>query len=276
MEDILEYSLNEDIGFEDITTKALINEEAISKARIVTREDCVLAGCEIATEVFTSHGLKLTFNKKDGDELKKGDIVLTVEGSTSKIITLERTVLNFIMRLSGIATLSSQLNKKVKEVNPNIIIAGTRKTTPGLQKYEKSAMKIAGIDTHRFKLDDAVLIKDNHIEAVGSIEEAIRRAKDYVSFTKKIEIEVENLQDALTAANEGVDIIMLDNMSIDEIELVLNTFESKNIRDNFLVEVSGGINPDNILDYARTDADIISLGMISHSAKSIDMSLEII
>lgn len=276
MRDILEYSLNEDIGFADITTEYLIVSDSVSKANIVARQNCVIAGCDIACEIFKAHGLDFKLFKEDGDELSKDDIILTVEGSTSSILTLERTVLNYMMHLSGIATLSSKLNNKVKKINPNVTLAGTRKTTPGLQKFEKKAMYLAGIDTHRFKLDDCVLIKDNHISAVGSVLEALKKAKSNASFTKKIEIEVETLEDALIVANEGVDIIMLDNMSPDDIKNVIEVFKSKNLRDNFIIEASGGINEENIEEYAKTGVDVISLGLLSHSAKAVDLSLEII
>lgn len=276
MRDILEYSLNEDIGFADITTEYLIVSDSVSKANIVARQNCVIAGCDIACEIFKAHGLDFKLFKEDGDELSKDDIILTVEGSTSSILTLERTVLNYMMHLSGITTLSSKLNNKVKKINPNVTLAGTRKTTPGLQKFEKKAMYLAGIDTHRFKLDDCVLIKDNHISAVGSVLEALKKAKSNASFTKKIEIEVETLEDALIVANEGVDIIMLDNMSPDDIKNVIEVFKSKNLRDNFIIEASGGINEENIEEYAKTGVDVISLGLLSHSAKAVDLSLEII
>jgi len=174
--------------------------------------------------------------------------------------------------MSGISTITANL---IKTVNNNIIIAGTRKTTPGLQFLEKEAIRVGGGDTHRFRLDDCVLIKDNHIAIVGGVKKAVEKAKNYVSFTKKVEIEVESINDALEAAIAGADIIMLDNMNPDEIKNVLNVLKNKGLRDNVLIEISGGINPDNIRNYMKTGVDIISTGYITHSAKSLDMRLEI-
>jgi len=181
-----------------------------------------------------------------------------------------------VMRMSGISTVTSKLVKEVKKVNKDVIIAGTRKTTPGLQFLEKEAIKVGGGDTHRFRLDDCILIKDNHIAIVGSVKTAVELAKEYVSFTKKIEVEVESTKDALEAVITGADIVMLDNMNPTEVMNVLNSLENKNLRDKILIEVSGGITPDNIIDYAETGVDVISTGYITHSARSLDMSLEII
>ncbi len=188
---------------------------------------------------------------------------------------MERTVLNILMRMSGIATITSMMVSEAKKVNPRIIVAGTRKTTPGLQFMEKDAIRLGGGDTHRYRLDDCVLIKDNHLALVGDVKGAVEKAREYVSFTKKIEVEVENLDDAIIAANSGVDIIMLDNMNFNDIELVLAALEKKGCRDKVLIEVSGGINLNNIAEYAETRVDIISSGYITHSATALDMSLEI-
>jgi nicotinate-nucleotide pyrophosphorylase (carboxylating) len=188
---------------------------------------------------------------------------------------MERTILNLLMRMSGIATATSQMVQKARERNPDIRVAATRKTTPGLQFWEKEAVRVGGGDTHRYRLDDAVLIKDNHLALVGDVELAIRRARQYASFTKKIEVEVENLQDAISAAEEGADIIMLDNMSVDQIERVLEVLIEKGLRDKVLIEISGGIDPNNIAEYAGTGADIISSGYLTHSAGVLDLSLEI-
>ena len=201
---------------------------------------------------------------------------MEIKGNARTVLSLERTALNFLMRMSGIATLTFNTLQKIREVNKNIILAGTRKTTPGLQIFEKNAVKVGGGDTHRFRLDDCVLSKDNHIAIVGSVGESVIMAKNNVSFTKKIEIEVENEKGAIDAAKAGADIIMLDNMNPDEIENVISSLESRNLRDHILIEVSGGIKPENIVEYAKTNADIISTGFITHSARSLDLSLEIL
>jgi nicotinate-nucleotide pyrophosphorylase (carboxylating) len=214
--------------------------------------------------------------KKEGEIIHNGDIIMEIEGDARSILSLERTILNFLMRMSGIATLTMETLNKIRKVNKNIILAGTRKTTPGLQLFEKNAVKAGGGDTHRFRLDDCVLIKDNHIAVVGNIKESLIKARKNVSFTKKIEIEVENLHDAISAAQNGADIIMLDNMEPAEVKKVLSSLEEENLRENVMIEVSGGINPDNIVEYAKTSVDIISTGYITHSAKALNMSLELI
>jgi nicotinate-nucleotide pyrophosphorylase (carboxylating) len=262
----------QDIGFEDLTSNALINSDAIIRAKIISREDGILSGVDLIDSIFREFSIKTKIRKFDGENVGENDIVMELEGNARTILGIERTVLNIIMRLSGISTITSKL---VKKVNNTVIVAGTRKTTPGFQIFEKEAIKMGGGDTHRFRLDDCVLIKDNHIAIVGSIKTAILKARKYVSFTKKIEVEVESSTDALEAANNGADIILLDNMNPDEVQNVITALENENLRDNILIEVSGGINPENILAYANTGVDIISAGYITHSAKSLDMSLEI-
>lgn len=263
----------QDIGFEDLTTNALINPDTIIKARIITREEGIISGVDLANNIFQEFFVKSTTRKFDGDHVVADDVVMDIEGNARTILTIERTVLNIMMRMSGISTITSNL---IKKVDNSVIVAGTRKTTPGLQFFEKEAIRVGGGDTHRFRLDDCVLIKDNHIAIVGSVKIAVEKAKKYVSFTKKIEVEVESTKDALEAAITGADIVMLDNMNPNEVKNVVNALENKNLRDKILIEVSGGINPDNILDYADVGVDIISTGYITHSVRSLDMSLEII
>jgi nicotinate-nucleotide pyrophosphorylase (carboxylating) len=176
------------------------------------------------------------------------------------------------MRMSGIATQTKALVERCRKMNPHVRIAATRKTTPGFRYFEKKAVMLGGGDPHRYRLDDAFIIKDNHLRIVGSVKEAVRRAKKG-GFTKKIEIEVENLRDALEAVNAGADIIMLDNMTPKEAEETAKKI--KEIKKSVIVEISGGITPDNIIDYAKF-ADVISLGWLTHSTKAVDFSLEII
>ncbi|RAP53250.1 MAG: nicotinate-nucleotide diphosphorylase (carboxylating) [Methanosphaera sp. rholeuAM270] len=265
----------DDIGFEDITTNSLVPENKWAQAEILCKEDGILAGMDVAHYIIHEFGLNISSTFLDGDEIHKGDVILEFEGKAKDILMVERSILNYMMHLSGIATLVNKTCKKVKQFNPNVRVACTRKTTPGLQKLEKRAVEIGGGDTHRFKLDDCVLIKDNHIQVVGGVIEAIELAKANVSFTKKIEIEVESEDDAVRASMFGADIVMLDNMNPDDIESVLNTLEKRRLRENVLIEVSGGITPDNILDYAKLDVDVISSGFITNSSKSIDLSLNI-
>lgn len=275
MKDILRQMVYEDVGFEDITTNALIPENKESRAKIIAKEKGIIAGINVVSTLFDEFDVKTNIFKNDGDEIKNKDVIMEIEGKTRLILMLERTALNILMRMSGIATLTSNTLKDIHNVNDKVILACTRKTTPGLQIFEKSAVKIGGGDTHRFRLDDCVLIKDNHISVVGNIEESIIKAKNNVSFTKKIEIEVENIDDAITAIKAGADIVMLDNMGPDEIKKVLSSLKALDIRNKALIEVSGGIKPENIIEYAKTGADIISTGYLIHSAKALDLSLKI-
>ena len=268
--------LRQDIGFEDITTKALIPPDLEIKARILSNDDGVAAGVSLVSTLLREFSLTVKVKKDDGEDLKSGDCIMELNGNASSILTLERTVLNLLMRMSGIATITSKMVGEAEKINPVVIVAGTRKTTPGLQFFEKDAIRLGGGDTHRYRLDDCVLIKDNHLALVGDVKVAVEKAREYVSFTKKIEVEVENLDDAIIAADSGVDIIMLDNMDFEDIKLVLTALEVEGFRDDVLIEVSGGINLSNIAEYAETGVDIISSGYITHSAQALDMSLEII
>ena len=276
MRDILKQMVYEDIGFEDITSNALIPKDLKTEGIIIAKENGIISGIDAVAGLLNEFKIKSQVKKHDGDNVKANDIIMEIKGNARTVLSLERTALNFLMRMSGIATLTFNTLQKIREVNKNIILAGTRKTTPGLQIFEKNAVKVGGGDTHRFRLDDCVLIKDNHIAIVGSVGESVIMAKNNVSFTKKIEIEVENEKGAIDAAKAGADIIMLDNMNPDEIGNVISSLESMNLRDHILIEVSGGIKPENIVEYAKTNADIISTGFITHSARSLDLSLEIL
>ena len=274
MDEIIKYMLREDEGFGDITSNALIPENKIFYAKLITKDDGILAGIEIIKEMFLEYGIEIISSKKDGDEIAKGDVLLELEGNARKILLLERTALNLLMRMSGVATITNRIVKKVHDVNPKIRVAGTRKTAPALQKFDKLAISIGGGDTHRNALDDMVLIKDNHIAVVGSVKEALQLAKENISFSKKIEIEVESTEDAIIACENGADIVMFDNMTPQEAQDTLNVLEEKDLRKDVLIEISGGITEDNILDYAPLDVDIISLGSLTHQASSLNFSLD--
>jgi len=265
----------EDIGFEDLTTQALIPPSMIIRGRIVAQEEGVVAGLELASTIFREFSIQTSLKKQDGDWVAPWEVLMEVEGEARSILSVERTALNLLMRMSGIATLTHRIIEMVREVNPTVIIAGTRKTTPGLQFFEKDAIRVGGGDTHRYRLDDAVLIKDNHLALVGSVTEAVERARKHASFTKKIEVEADTLDQALQAAQAGADIVLLDNMSPDQIRTVLSLLKNGGLRDKVLVEASGGINPDNIMAYAKLEVDVISTGYITHSARSLNLNLEL-
>ncbi|MDD1767771.1 MAG: carboxylating nicotinate-nucleotide diphosphorylase [Methanomassiliicoccales archaeon] len=266
----MEGYLQEDVGFGDITSDILIKDE-LGSARVTANEEGILAGLEEAIEIFSELGVKTFPMTRDGERVSKGMDVLVIEGPLKRILLGERLALNFLMKMSGIATSTSAILKECRKSNPSVKVAATRKTTPGFRLYEKKAVVIGGGDPHRYRLDDAILIKDNHLRVVGSITQAISKAKS-VSFTKKIEVEVETIEQAVEAAKAGADIIMLDNMSPEKVEVA--SLAVKKLNDRLLVEVSGNLNLENVHKFAK-HADILSLGWITHSARAIGFNLEI-
>ncbi|AAB98483.1 nicotinate-nucleotide pyrophosphorylase (nadC) [Methanocaldococcus jannaschii DSM 2661] len=272
---ILKKSLEYDVGFGDITTNSIIPEGVKAKGVIKAKEKCIVCGIDFIVAFFEEYGIKCKKLFNDGEEAYGN--ILEFEGDARTILMLERTALNLLMHLSGIATMTNRIVKKAKSVNKNVRVACTRKTLPLLSPLQKYAVYIGGGDTHRFRLDDCVLIKDNHIAIVG-VKEAIRRAKENVSFTKKIEVEVSNLKELREALEERADIIMLDNFKPEEIEEALKIIDEFERKTNFkpIIEVSGGIKEDNILEYAKYNVDVISMGALTHSVKSVDMSLDIV
>lgn len=264
--------LDEDLGNEgDITSDSLFfNENA--KGHIISKENCIIAGLDEIKDVFDKTGAKTEFKVNNGDFVKKGTIVAIVNGSARSILKGERLAINIIGRMSGISTETKKLVEICKSINPKVTVAATRKTTPGFRKYEKKAVVIGGGEAHRFGLYDAVMIKDNHIKIIGSVEKAITIIKEKVQ-NKIIEIEVENEKDAITAAKLNVDVIMLDNLDPKTGREIANKI--REINQNILIEISGGVTLSNISKYASF-ADRISLGYITHSIKSIDFSLETI
>lgn len=270
--DNIDYYLFEDLEKDgDITSDALFSNELV-KAKIISKDDCIIAGLEEIKNVFTKTGAHTEFLVKNGNFIKKKTVVAKINGSARSILKGERLALNIIGRMSAIATETKKLVDLCKSINSNVTVAATRKTTPGFRKYEKRAVEIGGGEQHRFGLYDAVMIKDNHLKIIGSVEKAIKKVKNLVK-NKIIEVEVENENDAITAAKIGVDIIMLDNFAPKIAEIVTNKI--REINPKILIEISGGITPDNIRDYASF-ADRISMGYLTHSIKSIDFSLEII
>lgn len=267
--------IEEDIGFGDITTDALVPDEILANAKIKAKNPGIVAGTQITKEIFEKRGLAVAILKDDGSEIYPGGTIIEIMGKAKDILVLERVALNVLMRMSGIATQTNQIVKATQNISPNIIIAGTRKTAPGLAKLDNIAINIGGGDNHRFCLDDMVLIKDNHISALKSVQKALKLIKEKVSFTKKIEIEVENTKDAVMASKNGADIIMLDNMNPSEVKETIEILNDFNLRDNVLIEVSGGMNSNNILEYAHSGADIISIGALTHSTNSLDINLSL-
>ncbi|WP_297090073.1 carboxylating nicotinate-nucleotide diphosphorylase [Thermococcus sp.] len=264
--------IEEDAPFGDVTSEAVIPEGTKARAVIIAKQDGIIAGVEEAKALFEHFGVKVDVKKRDGEEVGKGDVILELEGSARSILLVERTALNVMGRMSGIATEVRKLVEKVRAVNPRVRVAGTRKTL--LKPIDKRAIIIGGGEPHRFSLSDAILIKDNHL-ALVPLEEAIRRAKAF-SVYKVVEVEVETLEDALRAARAGADVVMLDNMSPEEIAETIEALKREGLRDRVKIEVSGGITPENIADYAKLGVDVISLGYLTHSVRNFDVSLEII
>ncbi|RLF78911.1 carboxylating.nicotinate-nucleotide diphosphorylase [Thermococci archaeon] len=264
--------LEEDAPFGDVTSEAVIPEDLEAEAVIIAKQDGVIAGLEEAKALFEHFGVKVELKVKDGDEVKKGTVVIKLKGNARKILLVERTALNIMGRMSGIATQTRKLVGKIRAVSPKVKLAGTRKTL--LKALDKKAILIGNGEPHRFSLSDAILIKDNHL-ALVPLEEAIKRAKAF-SVYKIVEVEVESLEDALKAAKAGADVIMLDNMTPEQIKEVLEALKRERLRDKVKIEVSGGITEENIQDYAKLDIDVISLGALTHSVKNFDVSLEIL
>jgi nicotinate-nucleotide pyrophosphorylase (carboxylating) len=266
-------ALREDDPFWDLTSVIVPNENGEACVRV--KENCVIAGMEEVTELLRLLGLEFTVLRGDGDVAKAGDCVLIIRGQKPDLLKVERVVLNVLMKASGIAMMTRRILERARSVNPRVRVAATRKTTPLLRYLEKKAVAIGGGDPHRFSLSDAVLIKDNHIRAVGSLEKAIILARERAPFTVKIEVEVEIVEDAIKAAELGVDIIMLDNMSPGDIAKVHEELMRRGLRDRVVLEASGGINEDNVVEYARY-VDVVSIGALTHSYKSINMSMDLI
>jgi nicotinate-nucleotide pyrophosphorylase (carboxylating) len=267
--------LDEDIGYGDITSSTLIPEDQMARGTLYFKEPGVTSGLIEAAIVFEVLGCKVTAHSKDGEEVEERQVLLTVNGRARSLLMGERLALNIVGRMAGIATQTTKVVNAVKEKNIKTRVAATRKTLPGLREFDKRAVEHGGGDPHRFGLDDCVLIKDNHLELVPSITEAVRRARDGISFTKMVEIEVRSLAGAEEAARAGADIIMLDNIAPPEIKDWLGELEKKGLREGFIYEASGGITFDNAADYAAAGVDIISLGTLTHSVRSLDVKFEI-
>ncbi|MDD3042238.1 MAG: carboxylating nicotinate-nucleotide diphosphorylase [Methanosarcinaceae archaeon] len=268
----IEQFIEEDLGHDDISCTLVPDRSA--EAIIFTKEACTVAGLGEAGAIFNYLGVRAETSLKEGDELEAGALIFRLKGGAVSILRAERLALNFLGHLSGIASLTSSCVKLVRKHSKSTRVACTRKTTPGIRKFEKRAVVAGGGDAHRFNLSDSIMIKDNHIQLMG-IEAAIRAARK-ASFTKKIEVEVESEGAAVLAAGLGADIIMLDNMKPEEIVSTLKVLEEKGLKQSVLVEASGGISRENLEEYAKTGVDVISMGALIHKARWTDISLEVI
>jgi nicotinate-nucleotide pyrophosphorylase (carboxylating) len=272
VEQVIENALAEDLASSDVTTKALIPPDLEGRASILVKEDGILAGIEVTQAVFrhVDPALRVEVLIKDGATIRKGDVVATIAGKVASILMAERTALNFLCHLSGIATETARYVEAIKSLKAQI--TDTRKTTPGMRVLDKYAVRMGGGQSHRQHLGDWVLIKDNHLATLSALglglKGAIERARR--GSTLKVEVEVGSVGEAEEAISAGADIVMLDNMALSEIKQVVNI-----ARGRALIEASGGITMENVRQVAGAGVDLISVGAITHSAKSLDLSLEL-
>ncbi len=270
---LIRLALAEDIGRKDITSEALVRKNLSGRAVIVAKQDGVLAGLSVAKEVFQAVNRRISFKmlKRDGQKVKRGQKIAAIQGKVKDILAAERTALNFLQRLSGIATLTAQYVSRIKGTKAKIF--DTRKTTPGLRTLEKQAVKAGGGQNHRMGLFDMFLIKENHIKAAGGIAEAMRKAKSKRR-REKIEVEVRSLREIEEAIKAKPDWIMLDNMSIERMKKAVKAIRSRSPR--IKIEASGNVNLNNVRKIALTGVDFISVGALTHSAPAMDLSLILI
>jgi nicotinate-nucleotide pyrophosphorylase (carboxylating) len=261
--------LKEDMPFGDITTDNLIDDTSQSEALLIAKDTGVIAGIDIAKRVFEIVDKNVVFEKRieDGHRVKSGDVIAQIKGNTRALLKGERTALNLLQRLSGIATKTRELCEKIKDTNSKVV--DTRKTTLGLRALEKYAVKVGGGYNHRFSLSDGVMIKDNHIKAAGGIKEAVKKIRKKIPHTIKIEVETETLEQVEEALEAGADIIMLDNMGVDKVRKAV-----KIINGSAISEASGNVNLDSIVEIAKTGVDIISVGSLTHSVSAFDISMK--
>ena len=269
VDNLILMALREDVSNEDITTNSIISEKREGKVQLICKEDGILAGIEVFKRVFQllDENIKFSIQKKDGEKIKNKELIGEIYGDVRAILTGERTALNYLQHMSGIATYTNNMVELLK--GSNIKLLDTRKTTPNMRIFDKYSVKIGGGYNHRYNLSDGILIKDNHIDAAGSITKAIKLAKEYAPFVRKIEVEVENLDMVAEALEVGADIIMLDNMSPELMRTAV-----KLIAGRAETECSGNISKESIEKIKDTGVDYISSGALTHSAPILDFSLK--
>ena len=262
--------ISEDIQGGDITSVLLPKKKI--KAKIISRQEGVLAGIKFAGDIFRLKGCSVKIIKKDGAKLKSNQIILQISGNAGTVLSCERTALNLLSRMSGIATQTNFLVSKIRKINRKTKLYSTRKTAPGLRFFDKEAIMIGGGHKHRMSLNDMVMIKDNHLLVTNSMEGIIKSARKR---HKHVEVEVENQRDAILAASSGATIVMLDNFSPVQIKKTIAALQKKKLRNKVKLEASGGINSKNIAAYTKTGVDMISVGSITNSVSGLDLSLEV-
>ena len=267
--------LAEDIGQGDITTSIVVADGTKSEADVIAKQSGIVAGIEETMILLESLGLEAKALVTDGQKVNARQVLLNVSGDARNILAVERTLLNILSRMSGIATATRNLVEKLRKAKLKTKVACTRKTAPGLMYFDKKAVQVGGGDTHRLHLDDMILIKDNHITIVGSVKKAVETARKTASLTKKVEVEVTKTEDVLKAVESGADIVMLDNFTPKEAKKAVDLLKENRLRGKVLLEASGRITAENILDYASTGVDLVSLGELTQSPRALDISLKI-
>jgi nicotinate-nucleotide pyrophosphorylase (carboxylating) len=269
--------LREDVGSGDVTSNLLIPPELHSRAQIICKNNksAVVCGLEEASLLFDVCGCNTKTLVSDGLWVQKGTQVMTIEGKTRSILKAERTALNLIMRMSGIASETRYIKDAIEDLTDSVTIASTRKTPPGLRVFDKKAVTIGGGNSHRIRLDDMVLIKDNHLVITGSVRKAIQIAKEKAGSSITIECEAKNFDEVIEAITAGADIVMLDNFPPEEAAKIMREISRMGLRKKAKIEISGGITMKNIRNYAKELPDTISVGFLTHSSKAVDFSLEI-
>lgn len=269
VDQLLMRALREDITSEDITTNAIIREEKLGQVQLICKEDGVLAGLDVYKRVFEliDDEAVLETSFKDGDEVHNGDVIAILKADVRAILSGERVALNYLQRMSGVATHTRKIVKLLE--GSNITLLDTRKTTPNNRIFEKYSVKVGGGSNHRYNLSDGILIKDNHIDAAGSITEAVRMAREYAPFVRKIEVEVENMDMLKEALEAGADIIMLDNMSVDEMKEAVKIIDGR-----AQTECSGNVTKEKVKSLKDVGVDFVSCGALTHSSPVLDYSMK--
>jgi len=265
--------IEEDCNYADVSS-SIIPDYAETTAKVIAKSSGYISGLEELNMLFDLLNVSIVFKKKDGEAFSKGDIIADLKGKIKDILLGERVGLNLITHMSAITSTTKKFVEIIKNTGKNVKIACTRKTTPGVRIFEKKAVEIGGGDTHRFSLDE-FLLKDTHLRYYkGDVEQILKDVNKIASFTKKIEIEIEKVEDVLIAAKNGADIIMMDNFNPDQVEDAINLLKQNNLRDKVIIEVSGGINPENIVDYLLSEPDVISSGQLTQfPSEQVDFSL---
>lgn len=269
VDELIWMALKEDITSEDITTNAIMREDKQGQAQLLCKQDGVIAGLEVFERVFQllDEKTQVEFYFKDGDQVKNGDLLATVTGDIRTILSGERVALNYLQRMSGIATHTRQLVDLLGDAKTKLL--DTRKTTPNMRIFEKYAVKVGGGTNHRYNLSDGILIKDNHIGAAGGIKKAVEMAKEYAPFVRKIEVEVESLEQVQEALDAGADIIMLDNMDNATMKKAVCLIDGR-----AETECSGNVTAERVKDIIETGVDYVSCGALTHSSPIMDVSLK--